>query len=377
MTRGTLAAVLWVSCLVSRAQDSPAGPAPPTVVASLARQAAEAKAGGRLEQSAALYGKAVKVAPSWAEGWRQLGLLQFDAQQYTACRDSFQKLARLNSKLGSDFAYLGLCEFHTKEYRAAVADLEKGYALGLRLEEPVTPVALYRTAVLQTQAGNFERALQFCRLLTRLKPNDPAVVAVAGIASLRLPIFPQELAEGDRDVAFKLGSAMLTGGAHPVEEATRRFEELVKEYPDRPNVHYSYAMILLANDPNRGVTALERTLALDPKHLPALVAMAFEYLNRGEAARALPFAERAVATAPGSFAARGCLGRTLVELNQFEKGAKELELAAKLEPSSSQLQFLLSSTYTKLGRKEEAARARAEFARLKAAEDERMGREEK
>jgi predicted Zn-dependent protease len=353
-------------------------PASPTAaIAQLASRAEEAAQANRPEDAMRLFRQAVALVPTWDAGWWRLGTLQYGAQRYAACRDSFRKLASLKPKLGSAFAYLGLCEFHTKEYRAAVADLEKGYALGLRLEEPVTRVALYTTAVLQTQAGNFERALQFCRLLTRLKPNDPAVIAVAGIASLRLPIFPQELAEGDRDVAFKLGSAMLTGGAHPVEEATRRFEELVKEYPNRPNVHYSYAMILLANDPSRGVTALERTLALDPKHLPALVAMAFEYLNRGEAARALPFAERAVATAPGSFAARGCLGRTLVELNEFEKGARELEIAVKLEPGSSQLQYALASAYTKLGRKEDAARARAEFARLKAAEGERAERDAK
>lgn len=353
-------------------------PASPTAaIAQLASRAEEAAQANRPEDAMRLFRQAVTLVPTWDEGWWRLGTLQYDAQRYAACRDSFRKLVGLKPKLGSAFAFLGLCEFQTKEYAAALADLEKGYALGLRMEEPITRVALYRTAVLQTHASNFERALQLCRLLTRMKPNDPAVVAVAGIASLRLAIFPQELAEGDRDVAFKLGSAMLTGGEHPVEDATRRFEELVKEYPNQPNVHYSYAMILLANDPDKGVAALQRTLALDPKHLPALVSMGFEYLKRGEAAQALPYAERAVAVAPGSFAARGCLGRTLVELNEFEKGARELEIAVKLEPGSSQLQYLLASAYAKLGRKEDAARARAEFARLKAAEGERTEREAK
>ncbi|MGJ5813297.1 tetratricopeptide repeat protein [Paludibaculum fermentans] len=347
---------------------------PTAAIAKLATQATEAAQANRPEDAMRLYRQAVTFAPTWDEGWWHLGTLQYDAQKYAACRDSFRRFVSLQPKLGGAYAFLGLCEFQTKEYPAALADLEKGYALGLRLEDPVTRVALYRAALLQTQAGNFERALQLCRLLTRMKPNDPAVVAVAGLAALRLAIFPQELTEGDRDVAFKLGSAMLTGGEHPVEDATRRFESLVKEYPERANVHYSYAMILLANDPDKGVAALQRTLALEPKHLPALVSMGFEYLKRGEAAQALPYAQRAVAMAPGSFAARGCLGRTLVELNEFEKGARELEIAVKLEPGSSQLQYQLASAYAKLGRKEEAARARAEFARLKAVEAQRAER---
>ncbi|WP_321476426.1 tetratricopeptide repeat protein [uncultured Paludibaculum sp.] len=351
--------------------------APPAAAARLAAQAEAAARGNKPAEAERLYRQAVSAAPRWEQGWWQLGTLQYEARAYAACRDSFQHLVELNAKLSRAFAFLGLCEFQTKAYGPALVHLETAYSLGLRYEEPWTRTAMYQAAVLQTHAGNFERALGYCRLLTRMKPNDPAVVAVAGIASLRLPIFPQELAEGDRDVAFKLGSAMLTGGEHPLEEATRRFDELLKEYPDRPNLHYSYAMILLANDPDRGVAALRRELAIDPKHLPALVSMGFEYLKRGDAKQALPYAERAVAVAPGNFAARGCLGRALVELGEFEKGAAELELAVKLEPGSSQLRYQLASAYAKLGRKEEAARARAEFARLKAAEDARTERDAK
>lgn len=350
------------------------GQTPPAPIARLAAQAEAAAQANKPQEAMRLYRQAVTTAPKWEEGWWHLGTIQYEEARYAECRDSFRRFVALNQKLGAGFAFLGLCEFRTKEFGPALIHLEKAYGVGLRYDEPLTRTALYHAAVLQTHASNFERALQLCRLLTRIKSNEPSVIAVAGIAALRRPIFPQELAAGDRDVAFKLGSAMLTGGEHPIEDAMKRFEELLKEYPNTPNIHYSYAMILLANDPDKGVAALQRELEIDPKHLPALVAMGFEYLKRGDAAAALRYAQKAVDVAPGNFAARGCLGQAWLEMGEPANAVRELETAVKLEPSSSQLHYRLASAYAKLGRTAEAARERAEFARWKREED---GRAEK
>ena len=90
-------------------------------------------------------------------------------------------------------------------------------------------------------------------------------------------------------------------------------------------------------------------------------------MKRGEQAEAKPFAERAVKVAPKNFAARACLGRVLLEGSESDlPGAiRELEMAVKLAPDSPQVHFSLASAYSKAGRKQEAARERAEFARLK------------
>lgn len=374
MTRAWLIVAVAVWIVECGYASPPAAPQPevPPQIAKLASQAEAAAKAGRREEALRLYGQALAAVPTWEEGWWHVGTIHYDADRFGPCRDSFRKLTSLNPKMARGFAFLGLCEYQTKEFGPALIHLEKAYEIGLEYEESLTRVALYHAAVLQTHASNFERALQICRLLIRIKPNDPATIAVAGIAALRRPIFPQELPGGDRDVAFKLGSAMLTGGEHPIEDATKRFEDLVKEYPDTPNIHYSYAMILLANDPDRGVAALQRELEINPKHLPSLVSMGFEYLKRGDPEKALPYAERAVVAGPGNFAAHGCLGRTLVEMGEAERGAKELEAAIRLEPSSPQLHYLLATAYTKLGRKAEAAREREAFSRLRAAKNERL-----
>lgn len=348
-------------------QPGAAPPPPPPAIAKLVARAAAARDANQIDDALRLYRQALQMAPKWEEGWWQTGVLHYDRDQYPQCRDAFRRFTALNTKISSAFAFLGLCEFQTKEFGPSLAHLEKAVALGLPREEQMTDVALYHLALLHTKGGDFERALQFCTLLARKTDSPQNVVAVAGIAALRRPIFPHELPEADRDLAIRLGSALLAGGGRPAEESRRVFEELVKQYPDVPNVHYSYATVLLANDPDKGVAELKRELEINPGHLPALISLSFEYLKRDEAREAQLYAERAAKLAPGNFAARTCLGRVLLEREEPDVGGaiRELEAAAKLEPSSPQVYFSLASAYARAGRKMDADKARAEFARLK------------
>jgi tetratricopeptide (TPR) repeat protein len=360
-------AVLLACCLAAMVAEGQTAPATPPGIEKLASQAAQAREAGRLEEALKLYRQAVQVAPKWQEGWWQIGTIQYGRDQYAPCRDAFRQFTALNSKLSFGFAFLGLCEFQTKELSPALAHLETAVGLGLPNGEQLTDVAIYHLAVLHTRAGDFERALQFCNMLSRKEQVDPNVVAVAGIAALRRPIFPHELPEKDREAAFQLGSALVSGAGRPAEETIRRFEEITAQFPNLPNVHYTFSTVLLANAPERAVEELNRELEIDPGHLPALVSLAFEYLKRGLPAQARPFAERAVKVAPKNFAARACLGRVLLEGSDADlPGAiRELELAVKLAPDSPQVHISLASAYSKAGRKQEAARERAEFARLK------------
>ena len=52
--------------------------------------------------------------------------------------------------------------------------------------------------------------------------------------------------------------------------------------------------------------------------------IAFEYLKRGDAAAALPWAQQAVAAAPNAFPARKALGQALLETGDVDGAIKEL-----------------------------------------------------
>lgn len=342
-------------------------PPPPAAAAKTAAAAAAARAAGRTDEALKLYRQALAVAPGWQEGWWQVGTIHYARNEFAPCRDSFRKFTALNGSVSAAFAFLGLCEFQTKEFAGAVNHLERAVRLGLPNGEQLSDVAIYHLALLHTRGGDFERALQFCTMLLKRSVQDPTLPALAGIAALRRPIFPHELPEADRDVAYRLGSAILSAGTKPAEEVMAQFDDVVRQYPNTPSVHYTYATFLLVNAPDRGLEELKKEIEVSPDHLPALVSLAFEYLRRGEPENAKAPARKAAAAAPGSFAARACLGRVLMESGDGDLAAaiEELEAAVKLAPDSPQAHFSLASAYARAGRKEAAARERAEFARLK------------
>jgi predicted Zn-dependent protease len=262
---------------------------------------------------------------------------------------------------------LGLCEFQTREFKEALTHLEQAYQLGLPNELQITDVALYHIALLETRSGNYEKTIALCRMLMRSTPKPERVMAVAGVAALRRPVFPQDLPEADRELAYLLGKAVASIDIRSAGGWQQDFEDVIAAYPKAPNVNYWYATVLLANDPDKGIDALKRELAINPDHVPALVQLVFEYLRRSEPESAKPFAERAAKAAPDNFATRASLGRVLTLTEEISRGIQELERSVKLAPDSPQAHLWLAQAYTKVGRQQDALRERAEFARLKKA----------
>lgn len=190
------------------------------------------------------------------------------------------------------------------------------------------------------------------------------MVEAAGIAALRKPILPEALPAADRELVLDAGRAVLDAAARRAAQAQTDFEELVKAYPTAPNVHYLFGSFLLASNPDQGLAELKQELKISPRHVPALLQVALEYLKRGDASSALPFAREAVGIEPGSFVARYALGRALVESGDLEKGVAELEISKEQAPDSPPTRLALASAYAKAGRKLDAERERAVFLKL-------------
>jgi tetratricopeptide (TPR) repeat protein len=378
-----VATILLLPFLRPVAADQKGPAATPAAFDRVSTEAAEARGQNRIQDAIGLYRQAVKMRPSWAEGWWFLGELLYDQDKYPEAREALRRLVSLDHKTGPGFGLLGLCEYETKEYTRALDHINEGRRLGLGEDPQARRVVLYHAMLLLTRFQQYESALQVLASLLRsgdergdmysLVPG-PAIFEAAGLAGLRRPVLPQEIPPSDKDLIERAGRAVCAAVGRRPADAQMYFAELLASYPQVPNVHYLYGSLLLASDSDGGLRELEKELELNPKHAEALVTIALEYEKRGELEKGIPYAQRAVETDPQFFAAHGVLGRLLAKTGEAEKGIKELEIARQQAPDSPQVHFSLAAAYTLAGRKEDAARERAEFLRLKKLSDEMAGR---
>ena len=361
-----LAALLGpVAAAGQRAQESA-----PAAFNRVSEAATKARTQNRIEDAIGLYRQAVKLRPSWAEGWWFLGELLYDRNQYPEARDSLRRLIDLDRTTGPGFALLGLCEFETKEYDKALHHIYEARRLGLGDDPQVRRVVLFHEMLLLTRLRQYEAAMQVLVSVVKDGGTGPAVIDAAGLAGLRRPIFPEELPPGDKDLIERAGRAVCAMAARDSTAAQTYFAELLAAYPKAPNVHYLYGSFLSATDKDGGLREYQKELELNPKHTEALATIALEHEARGDLDTAVTYARRAVEADAQFFAAHAVLGKLLANNGEVELGIKELEIARQQAPDSPLVHFSLATAYAIAGRKAEAAQERAEFARLKKLTDE-------
>lgn len=330
----------------------------------LARQANEASQNDKNDEAISLYRQALQIRPTWIEGWWKLGTLFYELDRYSEGRDALRKLVALDPQNGFALALLGLCEFQTKEYQIALNHLTRGRSLGLEANEHLALVSKYHQAILLSKYGQFEMAYALLAETIKKQQESPAVIEAVGMAALRLPLLPDELAAGQHDLVTKAGHAVYFAETERRQEAKQKFEEVVRSYPDAPGVHYAYGAFLMRDSVEPALEEFRRELQVAPKNVAAMLQIAFEAIKQNRSQDGLTYAEQAVRLEPGMPAAHNALGRILLLIGQFDRAIKELELSVKLAPDSPEMYFALARAYDRVGRKADAARARTEFGRL-------------
>jgi tetratricopeptide (TPR) repeat protein len=351
-------------CLLVCAWAAPQQPAPS--LERLQKQAEAARAGKRIDEAIQLYKKAVALQPSWDEGWWALGTLYYELDRFDEGRTAFRRLTVIKPDVGLPWAMLGLCEFESKHYEEALQHLRRGTDLGVDQDPNISGVAHYHLAVLLTRFTEYEAAMKALSVFAQHNASSPSYVEAMGIAALRKPLLPMEVPPTEHQLVMDTGRVMYDAAALRTTEAAAEFRILVGKYPETPNIHYLYGSFLLFSDADGGLAELKKELEVSPAHVPAMVTIANEYIQRKQFQDALPYAQKAAELDPQSFPARTVYGRVLVEGDiDLQGGLTELEQARKLAPTSPQVRIALATAYTKAGRKEDAAREREAFSRLR------------
>jgi len=330
----------------------------------LVQAATEARQAERWQEAIELYARLVKLRPGYVEGYWYQGTAYYSLDDFAHGRDAFRQVVRLAPKNGAAYAFLGLCEFGLKDYDRSLQHLLQSRLLGVGDTKDLGSVARYHAALLMTRIEQYEQALETLGEFAAEGDDNPRVIEAMGIATLRMPMLPNEYPPEHREMILMAGRASYMMATRNTASADQAFQALVDRYPESANVHYAYAVFLLQEQPDKAIEQFKRELEVQPGHAWSMIQIAFAYLAKSDAASALPWAQQAVAAAPKAFPAHKALGQALLETGDVDGAIKELEAGITLAPESPSLHFTLARAYQRAGRLEDATRERNEFTRL-------------
>ena len=335
----------------------------------LATRADDARDRGRLDEAQKLYRRALALNPKWTEGWWSLGTLYYDGDRYAEAERAFDKVVALDPKQGTARAMLGLCEFELGQFDKALRDIETSKTLGVLEDEQLRNVVTYHESVLLQRAGRFEAAKEALSSLCRNGVRSNAVAGTFGLVALRMrDASPPDPNNEAGQVVQHVGRGACLSGAKEYDRAKAEFEQVISRTPHFPLVHYAYGCVLVdARDIAGAVNEFEAEIAEQPKNvLPRLHIAAAEY--QVDSAAGLKFAGEVVQLEPELPLGHYLLGLLLLDTGTYERAVPELEIARKAFPHDGRIDLALATAYAHVGRTQDAARAREEFARKKQAE---------
>jgi tetratricopeptide (TPR) repeat protein len=324
----------------------------------LAQRASAAREAQNIPQAIELYGQAVKLDPKWSEGWWFLGSMEYSTDQYVSAKDALTHYIDLTPDATAALALRGLCEFEIPEYPRALADIQQALSLGAANQSRNEQILRYHEALLLTRLGRFEDALQHYGDFARNGISSSEIFVGIGVAGLRMPLLPHEVAVDQQDLVITTGVAAFKSMAGNESEAEQSFQTLFQRYPASAGAHYLYGYLLFTKDPDHAVAEFKRAAALDPADATAQAMLAWSYLMRSNSSAAKPYAENAVKAAPQLPLAQLVLGRSLVENGDAKSGIEHLQTALQLEPANIEIHLALVKGYSEAGRKEDARRER-------------------
>jgi tetratricopeptide (TPR) repeat protein len=325
---------------------------------ALARQATAAREEGKTEEAIHFYEGALQLKPDWTDGLWYLGTFYADAGRYRDAIPAFQKVTTAYPKLGPAWAYLGLCEFETKDFKSSLEHLQNAKQFGFAEAPGVEKVATYHLALLLNLNGEFEDAWELlASKLGRSQLAEQTKTALA-LALLRVPLLPDQVdASKDAliDAAGETAGDLAEGN---FDRAFLGFQQLLKTYPTTPFLHYAYGSALIFRSRYPEAEAqLREEVKLTPKSALPFMRLAIIAMKQHHAQEALPMAERAVQLAPESALAHEILGRILSDLGKTEEAAKESDAATKLKPEKPDIDPEVAKAYAHASIPVEGARS--------------------
>ena len=303
--------------------------------------------------------------PNSAEAYAHLGLLEARQEHYKEAIALYRKGMSINPAFPNLRVNLGLSLFKAGDLRGAIQAFEPA----LKTQPKSSPLAL-RLVTLIGMAhyglGDYPAAIPYLKQAAAGDPQNLQLRMNLAQSCLWSKQYQCVVDTYHEILALNAESAeadMLLGEAYNEMEndagALTQFEAAVKAGPSTPNVHFGYGYLLWKalkfDDAEREFRA---ELANNPEHALSLAYLGDSEVRLKRPDDALKDLEHAARLQPSIPIAHLDLGILYGDLGRKDDALRELKTAAKLTPEDSMVHWRLGRFYQSVGQKEEA---KAEF----------------
>jgi tetratricopeptide (TPR) repeat protein len=174
------------------------------------------------------------------------------------------------------------------------------------------------------------------------------------LSEVKSPLTELRIRSNGKDVIVERAGKQLEpiSGQFVLNFETRKLGSKIRVMPQRSAEDWFAMALEYDGDPatrSQAMGAYQRTIAMDPEHVEALINLGMLAYDAGQLAEAAQSFRRAVELQPENGIAQFNLGSVLEELGQFEQARQHLRLAVRHEPHHADARYNLAFVCEKLG----------------------------
>jgi tetratricopeptide (TPR) repeat protein len=332
-------------------------------VQALYTQAKAAQASGDIAGAAAKYEEILRIAPRLGPAYNNLGALYFRQREYGKAAAVLERGLKADPSMSSAAALLGISLYESGEYARARPRLEAS----LRANPADANVQMFLVKDL-SKLGDYGAAATHLQQMGAKTPKNQEIWYL--LAKVYMKLSEQALArmnsiDPNSVLAHELSAEMMES-MNNYEGAVVELKHAIEMAPQRPGTHYKLgeAYSSLSKWASAG-EQYRAELAVDPGNCLAQWKLGSIALQQnGGAAEALAMIDKSLGMCPGITEARVDRARALMKLDRNEEAVKDLETAAKANPTEPSTHFLLARAYRASGRAAESQSEMRIFSKL-------------
>jgi tetratricopeptide (TPR) repeat protein len=332
-------------------------------VNQLYREAKDAQTRGDQAGAIAKYKSILQIAPGLAAAYNNLGLLYFQQREYRQAIAVLEKGLKIHPEMPSASAVLGISLYEIGDYKQARPRLEAA----LRSNPSDNNAQLFLANDL-IKLGELEAAARVLQELAHRQPQEQEIFYLLG--KIYMQLSEQALSHLN---AIDPNSAYAHEMSGEIMESMKNYDGAVVEYkkaiemaPLRAGSHYRLGNIYwLLGEWDAAIEQFKAELINDPINCNAQAQIANILITqRMNFDEGLANVDTALAACPDLTQARIDRGRALLKLNRNEEAAHALEAVERSSPDDPSVHFFLAQAYRTLGRSREAQAEMQVFSKL-------------